>query len=44
MAKVEGQLRPNDAYMVHLLKGKCHDKINEYHKAALDYEEALELA
>jgi len=44
MAKVEGQLRPNDAYMVCLLKGKCFDKINQYHKAALDYETALNLA
>ena len=26
MAKVEGDLKPTDKYMLHLLKGKCYDK------------------
>ena len=44
IAKVENGLKPNDAYLVHLLKGKCYDKIRQYRNAAVSYQSALNIA
>ena len=41
MAKVEDELRANDKYMLHLLKGKCYDKLRKYRESAHEYDQAL---
>ena len=41
MEKVEDQIRQSDKYMIYLLKGKCFDKVRQYHKAAKEYDKAL---
>ena len=30
LAKIEGQMRPEDKYLLHLLKGKCYDKLRQF--------------
>ena len=44
MAKVEDELRANDKYMLHLLKGKCYDKLRKYRESAQEYDQALQMA
>ena len=44
MAKVEDELRANDKYMLHLLKGKCYDKLRKYRESAGEYDQALQMA
>jgi predicted negative regulator of RcsB-dependent stress response len=44
MAKVEGDLKTTDKYMLHLLKGKCYDKSKQFKQAVFEYNQALEMS
>lgn len=44
IAKVENDMKPQDKYMLHLLKGKCFDKIKQFRQGVAEYKKALELA
>lgn len=38
LAKQESQMRQQDKFLLHLLKGKCYDKQKQYKKASLEYQ------
>lgn len=37
-------VQSEDRYMVHLLKGKCFDKLKQYQEATVEYHTALTLS
>lgn len=43
IAKVESDMKEQDKYMLHLLKGKCFDKIKQFKQGVVEYKKALEL-
>ena len=38
LTPIENELKEKNKYLVHMLKGKCHDRLKEHAKAALEYE------
>lgn len=41
---LQNELPQKDKYMLHLLRGKCHDKERKFRQAAIEYAQALQLA
>lgn len=44
LAKIEGQIRAEDKYLLHLLKGKCYDKLRQFKQASIQFGLSKQLA